>query len=157
MSDLPTPYTKGAEGWAFPTLGARKCHFFTADSRSLCGKYALIAPPPSRVMYMEAEGAYPSEDDCAACRKKLNARSAQLPQVLMDVTMERQRQIDKGWTPDHDDGHHTFDMLNLARQRISGVSPALTTAVRRRCLIQAIAILVAAVESIDRKEEARRG
>jgi hypothetical protein len=78
----------------------------------------------------------------------------ELPKVLMDVTRERQRQIEMGWTPEHDDTHNPVDMEWLARARLNASANA--RAIRkpdeeRRRIIQAMAILAALVESIDRK------
>lgn len=85
-----------------------------------------------------------------------------LAYVLEDVTAERRRQVAKGWTPEHDAEHPLDTMLNLARHRVnlaSGIAAAWPSPIRageaRRRLIQAIAILVATVEAIDRREGTR--
>ena len=75
--------------------------------------------------------------------------------VIADVSAERHRQISKGWTPEHDDTHTTRTMTELAGERaLQGSVPFGTNAgrdLRRRRLVQAAAILVAAIESIDRR------
>ena len=55
------------KGWGFPTRAARKAHYFREDGRSLCGRYGSfgIRTDP------ETTGASP--DDCAACRRRLDA------------------------------------------------------------------------------------
>lgn len=83
--------------------------------------------------------------------------------VLADVAQERGRQVAKGWTPEHDDQHTTREMLELATGRLHmagrpdyagglPVSTALGHHDRRR-LLEGIAILVAAVEAMDRRVE----
>lgn len=82
----------------------------------------------------------------------------ELPTVLQDVTAERAHQVALGWTPDHDDQHDPDDMIGLAVDRIamarnagaawpSDPDPRLA----RHRLVQAIAILAAAVEAMDRR------
>jgi hypothetical protein len=60
------------EGWAFPTGSARKCHYFPTTRRSLCGKYALFVLPPGHQVSADTGSASP--DDCAECRRRLEAR-----------------------------------------------------------------------------------
>lgn len=69
--------------------------------------------------------------------------------VLDDVKAERARQIEKGWTPEHDDRHTTHRMVELAGERLR--LPGRGCYDRSR-LIEGIAILVAAVEAWDRRE-----
>lgn len=56
-------------GWAF-IGGARKAHYYDSDNRSLCGRYVAFAAPDAA---FESDNG-PSSDDCAGCRKKLDAR-----------------------------------------------------------------------------------
>lgn len=73
--------------------------------------------------------------------------------VLQEVAAERQRQISKGWTPDHDDSHSTHRMVELAAGRLLiRQNPDNPGYLERRRLIEGIAILVAAVEAWDRRE-----
>lgn len=58
-------------GWTKPTPEARKFHWFDADEmRSLCGRYILFRRDAKR---MEPDTG-PSIDDCAPCRRRLDAR-----------------------------------------------------------------------------------
>ncbi len=58
-----------SEGWAWPTATARKAHYFR-ETRSLCGKYAYWAAE------FDGDASAKSPDDCAACRRKLEASNA---------------------------------------------------------------------------------
>lgn len=77
--------------------------------------------------------------------------------VLDAVRRERLRQIRKGWTPQHDDRHSTHDLVRLADRRAHSVGSAGNGYYSRERLIEATAMLVAAIEAIDRREEAARG
>jgi hypothetical protein len=79
----------------------------------------------------------------------------ELPNVLMDVTAERVRQIEKGWTPEHDDTHTWEGITDLVVERLETADHALHPALRRAMAIQAIAVLCAAVEAHDRREARR--
>lgn len=68
--------------------------------------------------------------------------------VLIDLALERHRQIGKGWTRNHDDTHTTERMIELATEHLP---PAVASDDNRDALIEAAALLVAAVESIDRR------
>lgn len=76
--------------------------------------------------------------------------------VLTDVGAERARQIRQGWTPDHDDRHDTDTLVRLsasyARRCGKGKEPGYFD---RDRLVQAAALLVAAVEAMDRREAVR--
>lgn len=78
--------------------------------------------------------------------------------VLTDIRTERTHQIDLGWTTDHDDKHQTHTLVTLANQYAhkpeSGNDQHRGYYSRHR-LIQAAALLVAAVEAMDRED--RRG
>lgn len=54
--------TKPSEGWA-RVSGAEKRHYFRADRRSLCGRWACFG-----IFEPEAE---PGKFDCGACAKKV--------------------------------------------------------------------------------------
>lgn len=75
--------------------------------------------------------------------------------IFRDVEEERQRQIGKGYTPAHDSLHTPQDMVKFANWRFT---TPLTVEDRRRgqwfsrkTFIEAIAVLVAAVEVMDRR------
>lgn len=80
--------------------------------------------------------------------------------IFQDVTKERIRQIeDKGYDHAHDDQHHPRDMVKFANWRFTN---PLTLEARtsgrwfsRQSFIEAIAILVAAVEVMDRRAARR--
>lgn len=73
--------------------------------------------------------------------------------VLLEVAVERQRQIRNGWTPEHDDTHSTHAMVLLADERIH--APWKRRPYTRAGLLQGVAILVAAIESMDRRTVAQ--
>ncbi len=52
-------------GWGKPSQ-SRKWHWFKADGRSLCGRYANIG----RLMQLEL-GVDDSSDNCVSCKRKL--------------------------------------------------------------------------------------
>jgi hypothetical protein len=55
-------------GWYWPG-NSRKAHYFGADSRSLCGRFALF---PGMQSEKQGDATTPaSPDDCAACRRKV--------------------------------------------------------------------------------------
>ena len=56
------------EGWLYPPR-LRKAHYFRADGRSLCGKYASFGAPRSA---FEPDNGSASPNDCKACRTKLD-------------------------------------------------------------------------------------
>lgn len=70
--------------------------------------------------------------------------------VLAEVLSERERQVVKGWTPEHDDQHTTEELVSLAVRRARR-DHGLYGFAQRRHLIEAAAMLVAAVESMDRR------
>jgi len=80
-------------------------------------------------------------------------------QIIVEVANERARQDEKWGGPNHDDKHSTAefaqwieDYAGWARMMASMNSPDKA----RRRLVQIAALAVAAVESIDRKEEQRK-
>ncbi len=70
-----SPPEQGVEGWFWPT-GARKCHYDQGNGIALCGKWGRINPfnPRAAASIQGAPDAAPSRDDCATCRRKLEAR-----------------------------------------------------------------------------------
>jgi hypothetical protein len=65
------------EGWTDFSGQARKFHYIPADDdRALCGKWGLspfVANAREGARLQPDNG--PTKDDCAACRRKLDARS----------------------------------------------------------------------------------
>lgn len=70
--------------------------------------------------------------------------------ALRDLAIERNRQVGKGYTAEHDDAHTLTDLVEVAGRRIepadAGVWP-----IDRDTLVEAAAVLVAAIESLDRR------
>lgn len=82
-------------------------------------------------------------------RIRKRATVAETERVLRDIAVERERQVAKGWTPKHDDTHHTQTLVRLAFSRThQGWSTSRGHS--RKGLVEAAAILVAAVEAMDR-------
>lgn len=80
--------------------------------------------------------------------------------ALRDVLAERERQIAKGWTPEHDDGHgvdHIVVEANRRHLQRLGNGPRLTVTLARyrTWLVQEAALYVAAIEALDRRPDAR--
>lgn len=75
------------------------------------------------------------------------------PAVLGALANERERQVAKGWTREHDDEHRTHDLIDLARERMDR-KPTPASGLSRQRLIEGIAMLVAAVEAMDRRGDA---
>lgn len=81
------------------------------------------------------------------------APTPETTRVLDDVKAERRRQIEKGWTPEHDDRHATHDLVRLAEHRIHTEGPdARSGYYSRQRIVEGIAMLVAAVEAKDRRD-----
>ena len=72
--------------------------------------------------------------------------------VLNDIRFERYSQIDDGWTPDHDDRHDTHTLVQLAEQYAHKPGDLGPGYYDRRRLVQAAALLVAAIEAMDRRD-----
>jgi hypothetical protein len=66
--------------------------------------------------------------------------------ALEDIATERVRQVEKGWTATHDDAHGVVHLIDEAQARLDG-GPS------RRGLVAAAALLVAAIETLDRLNE----
>lgn len=71
--------------------------------------------------------------------------------VLRDLTLERNRQIGKGWTLEHDDEHGIGHLVTLSAERLDGLRAGVDP---RRALVEAATMLVAAIEAFDRRERA---
>lgn len=67
---MSTEAAKPSEGWGVIRPGDRKAHYYTSDGRSLCLRVGFYRGS------LDAED-FPSKDDCAACRKKFNAKTRQ--------------------------------------------------------------------------------
>lgn len=70
--------------------------------------------------------------------------------VLRDVAAERTRQVEKGWTREHDDTHATHDLMTLAERRAHMVGNRGNGYYSRERLVEAVAMMVAAIEAMDR-------
>ena len=84
--------------------------------------------------------------------------TAETQRVLDDVKAERDRQVAEGWTPEHDDNHTTYDLVTLAKTyagKPESDRPEHSGMFSRRRLVQATALLVAAIEAWDRWEAAK--
>lgn len=66
--------------------------------------------------------------------------------IFDEIVDKRRRQVVKGYTPEHDDAHSVADLVGYALQR-------LKYNLARDQLLEAAAVLIAAIESIDRREE----
>lgn len=81
--------------------------------------------------------------------------TAETARVLDDVRRERVRQAEKGFTPDHDDSFHRqpgHRFIALGKTRATSPGPGDDGYLSRRRMIEGIAMLVAAVEILDRTE-----
>lgn len=74
------------------------------------------------------------------------------PGAMSDVLRERGRQIDKGYTPQHDDQHRTADMVRLIHERLPDVGRTYPSADQERDgMVQVAALALAEVEAMDRR------
>ncbi|MDR6867665.1 DNA-directed RNA polymerase subunit K/omega [Microbacterium resistens] len=69
-----------------------------------------------------------------------------MSKAIEDIAAERANQIEKGWTPEHDDDHGFGHLMNQALGRIRNelLPPS------RSELVQAAALIVAGIEWMDR-------
>lgn len=74
--------------------------------------------------------------------------------VALDVIEERERQIAKGWTREHDDAHGIQHLVSEATSRLHGWGEAPTDAFVRGELLASAALIVAAIEWLDRQQSA---
>lgn len=71
--------------------------------------------------------------------------------VLAQITLERDRQLaELGWTPDHDDRRGVMHLLGMADNKL--IKCALRQDPDRDELVKAAALLVAAIEVLDRRD-----
>ena len=75
--------------------------------------------------------------------------------VLTDIATERERQVTLGWTRDHDDRHNVHELVRLADRQAHKTGTAAIGIYSRERLVEAAALLVAAVEGMDRREAKR--
>lgn len=73
--------------------------------------------------------------------------------VLADIATERERQISLGWTREHDDNHATHDLVRLADRQARKPGDLGPGFYSRSRLVEAAALLVAAVEAMDRRDD----
>jgi hypothetical protein len=88
--------------------------------------------------------------------------NSNLSQAVRDVLAERQRQIAKGWTPEHDDGHNAGEIIGakwgalgrierafwLINKTTVSATPAPIEA--RELLKEGAAQIIAEMERLDR-------
>lgn len=77
-----TPPDHSDGGWSFLGGQARKAHYFpspAAGTQALCGKWAIF-----RVHPLEPDDGR-SKDDCAACRRRLDAAAVSSPSESTQV------------------------------------------------------------------------
>ena len=77
-------------------------------------------------------------------------------EAILSVTGERSDQEDKGYTPEHDDKHGLAHIVPEAWKRLGSI-PLSNTPDARAELVQVAAMLVAAIEVIDRSGSASSG
>lgn len=72
--------------------------------------------------------------------------------AIESIAAERARQIEKGWTPEHDDEHSTNHLVNRAitYAHAGRYEAHLERDLLRDQLVKAAALLVAAIERLDR-------
>lgn len=75
----------------------------------------------------------------------------QMMAIFSDVIKERQRQMEKGYTPEVDDKWDPRDFVRFANWRFTPPKVPAGDWFNRQSLIEAIALLVACVEAMDRR------
>lgn len=82
-------------------------------------------------------------------------RRAKRSKAIRDVEQERERHVALGYTASHDDQHAIQDLIRYSRQYSTAAmiheSPDPLSSRRRDDLVKAAAVLVAAIESFDRR------
>lgn len=76
----------------------------------------------------------------------------QLALVLKQVADERARQITLGWTAEHDDFRNVDHLVKLADKYARRENPDNEGYYSRDNLVKATALMVAAIERLDRSE-----
>ncbi|WP_309132658.1 hypothetical protein [Brevibacterium sp.] len=86
-----------------------------------------------------------------------------MSQFMQDVGAERLRQIEKGYTPEHDDEHGPQGLVELVDSKLMWARNAIMlrknkpddpeAAKARTYLVEATAMLVAAGQALDRESE----
>ncbi|WP_295792028.1 hypothetical protein [uncultured Microbacterium sp.] len=74
-------------------------------------------------------------------------------EAILEVTAERSRQEEKGWTPEHDDEHGVQHLLVEAYNRLSvvGYDAGTKAGASSHSLVVVAALLVAAIEANERR------
>jgi hypothetical protein len=76
--------------------------------------------------------------------------------AIADVQAERDRQVRKGWSTEHDDGHTGHEWSWIIGQRVIEIlDPAQDGESTRQLLVEIAAIAVAGLEAYDRHRAAR--
>lgn len=74
--------------------------------------------------------------------------------IFAEVLAEKERQVEKGYTPEHDDEHGGDHLIEVAESYLDTIPADATGADVRTRAIKSIATLVALVELVDRAERA---
>lgn len=83
-------------------------------------------------------------------------QETRMRKIFEEVAHERKQQIEvKGYPPTHDKWHTPRDFVKYANQRFTKLTRNRTEWFSRQSFIEAIAVLVAAVEAMDIREEKR--
>lgn len=100
----------------------------------------------ARLMYEFARDVV--HDAVAAERERANTAAAQ------DVLAERQRQIDKGYTPEHDDEHSLSRIIGYGGWKWYPPTYGSVNAAKTRAeMVRLAACLLAGIEWLDRRAE----
>lgn len=71
--------------------------------------------------------------------------------IASEILKERDRQLAIGYTTEHDDRHSVKQILSYAKDRIDGFKYGYDTPEEdRKALVQAAAVIMAAIERLDR-------
>lgn len=139
-------YTIGARFNYYPVVGIPDCVEVVTESEAweLCGR--PVVKVSGRTGGVSVSHLEPTTQSAA----------------VRDVLAERQRQIsDEGWSPEHDDGHTSYELSAAA---LCYINPFLADdfwpwndafwkpSDHRRNLIKATALLLAEIERLDRAE-----
>lgn len=70
-----------------------------------------------------------------------------------EISLERGRQLLKGYSPKHDDEHSIEELIRLSHVYTYSALGTRSPSTVRSDLIKAAAVLVATIESLDRREK----
>ena len=83
------------------------------------------------------------------------ARRRVTSDVLVEVRDERERQVGLGYDAAHDDEHGSALVAQRAFDLLADVTEFVTPKDTRKALVQVAALVVAAIETLDREAAAR--